>query len=126
VAEFYLDHNVALELAEHLRRAGHGAQTARQRGLERAGDEAHLWLAAHSGWALITHNAKDFTLLHAAWKQWSKGWGVDSHHAGILLLTPPISPELASREIVGLVQAEMELSDKVYTWRGTIGWVRQS
>ncbi len=72
MAEFYLDHNVARELAEHLCHAGHAARTARDLGTERASDDAHLSLAARSGWILVTHNAKDFVLLHAAWHRWSQ------------------------------------------------------
>lgn len=40
--------------------------------MERASDDAHLSLAARSGWILVTHNAKDFILLHAAWRRWAR------------------------------------------------------
>jgi hypothetical protein len=105
VADFYRDHNVARELADRLRDAGHGARTARELAMERAGDEAHLSLAAQSGRILITHNAKDFSLLHAAWQRWSADWKTSAHHAGILVLIPPVSPEEATREIESLVEA---------------------
>lgn len=40
--------------------------------MERASDDAHLSLTARSGWILVTHNAKDFILLHAAWRRWAR------------------------------------------------------
>lgn len=97
MADFHLDHNLARELAEHLRRAGHSAQTARELGMERAGDEAHVSRAARMGWTLITHNAKDFALLQAAWSRWSREWEVEAHHARILVLIPAVPPFQAAR-----------------------------
>jgi hypothetical protein len=52
----------------------------------------HLALAARSGWTLITHNASDFLLLHAAWQLWE--WGVEKGHGGILILFAPAPPPL--------------------------------
>jgi hypothetical protein len=123
---FYLDHNVALELAHHLRDAGHDARTARDLEMERAGDETHLSLAARSGWTLITHNAKDFTLLHAAWRRWSQEWGVTAHHAGILVLTPPVAPTQAAQEVLALLEAGEALEDALYKWRRHSGWMRHA
>jgi len=94
--------------------------------MERAGDEAHLSLAARSGWTLITHNAKDFSLLHAAWLRWSADWQTLAHHAGILVLIPPVSPAEAANEIVSLLEAGQEPGDELYIWRRHSGWSRGS
>lgn len=87
MASFYTDHNVALQVALLLRQAGHTAITARDLGLERAGDDAHLLVAAPHGWILITHNRQHFLLLHDAWRRWLQVFGVSAMHAGILI--PP-------------------------------------
>ena len=122
MAEFYLDHNVARELADHLRRFGHVAHTAHEVGMDRAGDEAHLALAARSGWTLITHNAGDFRLLHAAWRQWTRDWGVEKHHVGILILFPPVAPLQAAQEINALLETESTVRDTLWMWRRGTGW----
>lgn len=119
MAEFYLDHKVARELAEHLRRAGHAARTARDLGMERASDDAHLSLAARAGWILVTHNAKDFILLHAAWRRWAREWGAEAHHAGILVMIPPVSPMRALHELLDLVRSNTDLTDDLCRWRTT-------
>lgn len=54
MGQFFLDHNVAREIAERLRRAGHGARTAAELGMERAGDEEYVSLSARSRWTLTT------------------------------------------------------------------------
>ena len=73
--------------------------------MDRAGDEAHLALAGRTGWTLITHNAGDFRFLHAAWREWTRESGVETHYAGILILIPPVAPLQAAQEIAahGLV-----------------------
>jgi len=91
--------------------------------MERAGDDAHLFLASQSGWTLITHNAKDFILLHEAWLRWSKGWEVSAQHSGILILIPPISPVAAAQEIERLIQRDVPLVNQVYIWRRSTGWI---
>jgi Domain of unknown function (DUF5615) len=117
-----LDHNVARELADHLRGLGHVAHTARELGMDRAGDEAHLALAARSDWTLITHNAGDFRLLDAAWRQWMREWGVEKHHAGILILFPPIAPLQAAQVIGALLETEPTVRDTLWMWRRRAGW----
>lgn len=94
--------------------------------MERAGDQAHLSLAARSGWTLITHNARDFTLLHAACREGSRMWEVEAHHAGILALMPPVSPAQAPRAVLNLLQTDQDLAGELYTWRRATGWVRGS
>jgi predicted nuclease of predicted toxin-antitoxin system len=71
VAAFFLDHNVSLRVAEFLRQRGHTARTAREMRLEGVGDEEILLTAATREWTVVTHNTKDFRLLHDAWHRWS-------------------------------------------------------
>jgi predicted nuclease of predicted toxin-antitoxin system len=86
VASFYLDNDVAVRLAEELREMGHEATTARQLGAESEPDWLHLLTAADHGWILVTHNWRDFRLLHGAWIEWRRAWRVQNSHAGILVL----------------------------------------
>ena len=92
MASFYTDHDVALQVALLLRQIGHTAITARDLGLERAGDDEHLLTAAQRGWILVTHNRQHFLLLHDAWRRWLRVFGVSTVHAGILH-TPAWIPE---------------------------------
>jgi predicted nuclease of predicted toxin-antitoxin system len=66
VASFYIDHDVNVRVAQHLHALGHAARTARDLQLERAQDDQQLLVAAQNGWTLVTHNRKDFILLHRA------------------------------------------------------------
>ncbi len=85
MASFSTDHNVALRVATLLRERGHAAVTARDLGLERAGDDEHLLVCAERGWILVTDNEKDFALLHDAWRRWATAWRASRAHAGILV-----------------------------------------
>lgn len=125
MAEFLLDHNVARDLADHLRQAGHGARTSHALGMERDGDEAYLSRSAQAAWILITHNAKDFVLLHAAWRRWTAEWGVSVEHAGILVLIPPVASAQAAQEVLSLLRANSPLPNALYLWRRSRGWARQ-
>ena len=125
MAAFYLDHNVARQLADLLRLAGHDARTAPELGIERAGDEEFVSLAARSARILLTHNARDFTLLHAAWRRWSREWGVTVHHSGIMVLIPPLLPPQAAQEVIALLGSGQSLQDELFTWRRHRGWTRQ-
>jgi len=77
VFNFLIDHNINQDLADLLRAKGHSVETALGRGLARVGDEALLLHAATHGEILVTHNIKDFELLHDAWRRWTAAWGLD-------------------------------------------------
>lgn len=81
MAAFLIDEDVAAEVASILRSYGHDAITVDA--LQRKGskDDAVLWLAARSGRTVVTHNYRDFTMLHRAWHR----WGVHETHPGILI-----------------------------------------
>ncbi len=102
-----------------------GAQTAHDVAMKGASDDAHLSFAAQSNWTLVTHNVKDFVLLHSAWRRWSHDWGVNAHHPGILILYPPVSPQAADRHIEELLQTRQKLTDTLFSWHSQTGWVHQ-
>jgi hypothetical protein len=124
VAHFYTDHNVALQVALILRQTGHAAITARDLGLERAGDDTHLLTAAQHGWILVTHNRQHFSLLYDAWLHWFQVFGVPAMHAGILL--PPHGlPDQTVQLRQEFLAAGFPLSNELYTWRPAGGWLRR-
>jgi hypothetical protein len=86
VAAFFLDHNVSTHLLYALQSAGHSAIAVRDRFDPRATDEFVLLHAAEHKWILITHNRKDFELLHRAWQRWRAVWTISQQHSGILIL----------------------------------------
>jgi predicted nuclease of predicted toxin-antitoxin system len=121
----YLDHNVALEVAELLRRRGHLAIAARDLGLERATDDVQLLTAAERGLILLSHDTKDYPLLHDAWRRWSNAWNVTPLHHGILIV-----PQQWSRtQIVDMVDAFLAtaptLTNELYRYYPALGWVRR-
>lgn len=86
MSDFYIDNDVALEVAELLRAVGHTAVTARDLGREGSTDDEQLLVASQDGRIFVTHGEHDFILLHDAWQRWSAAWGVTAYHAGILIV----------------------------------------
>jgi hypothetical protein len=70
VAAFYLEDGVSHAIARELQGIGHQATTANAAGQKGAPDEAHLRFATQRQWVLVTHNARDFRMLHRAWHLW--------------------------------------------------------
>jgi hypothetical protein len=83
VARFYLDENVSEKLIPALRDQHHDVTSAIQSGQRTVSDA--LLLLRH-GRIFITHNDRDFKLLHEAWRAWWSEWnGTEAaRHAGIL------------------------------------------
>jgi hypothetical protein len=86
LADFYVDNDVAVKVADLLRGAGHAAASARDLHLENAGDDEQLLVASQHGRIFVTHNESDCVLLHDAWQHWTVAWGVADNHAGILIV----------------------------------------
>jgi hypothetical protein len=132
VAEFYLDHNVAVGTATYLRDAGHGARTAASLSLERAHDHRHLLEAAQRGWTLVTYNWKDYRLLHDAWRDWPRAWGLSPvpQHAGVLVIpaagaaTGRWTASVAAEQLAAFAEEHPSLTNTLYRWFPGSGWVR--
>jgi hypothetical protein len=131
VAEFYLDHNAAAEIAEYLRAAGEGARTARDLGLERARDQRQLLEAARNGWILVTYDFDDFRLLNDAWREWPLAWGIEPpRHAGVLVIPAPDRgrqlwlPNQAAQQLHSFVSSGRIMTNMLYRWWAAHGWVR--
>jgi predicted nuclease of predicted toxin-antitoxin system len=81
LAAFYIDDDVALEVARLLHVSGHAAVTARDIGREGDRDDEQLLVASQQDHIFLTHNEADFVLLHDAWQRWSNAWGVSARHS---------------------------------------------
>ena len=127
MARFYLGHDVSLGLSSLLRAAGHDSRIAQEAGLARASDEVHLLFAAQQDRVLLTHNRKDYVLLHDAWRHWPSAWGVLAPpHAGILVLDHRPERELAVAIDAFLAAVSLPPANALYWWRYRYGWQHQS
>ncbi len=127
-ADLHLDNDVALGYQALLRAHGHDVTTAAEAGLESAGDEQQLLSAAQARRILVTHNRKDFRLLHRAWNRWAAAWGVTAEHAGILII-PQVKPAqrpAMAQELSAFVSSGRALVNELYEWRPGAGWSRSS
>ncbi len=134
MASFYLDNDIARECADELRAHGHDVIMTRELGRARATDDEQLLFAAQQGRILVTHNWRDFLLLHYAWCRWPLAWDpavVLPPHAGILVIPQP--PDLLPREAAEVVhhyvQSNAPLANEYAMWvlsgRSAHGrWVR--
>jgi hypothetical protein len=126
VAAFYLDNDVSLELALLLRARGHDVTSTRDLGAFRAGDVDQLLTAVRNGWVLLTHNRRDFTLLHDAWRVWPRAFNLSlPAHRGILALDPA-PPLVLAQEVFALVsRVSPPLWADELLWWHRIGWRRR-
>ncbi len=127
MADLYIDHNVALHIAQALRRHGHNVATVPELRAERAKDDEQLLVAAQQGRILVTHDVKDFRLLHDAWRRWSRAWRIAPQHSGILIIpqAPQWSFEQAAQEVDQFLRTGQPLPNELYEWRSTSGSRRQ-
>jgi hypothetical protein len=129
VANFLLDHNVAAQVADRLNVRGHTAMTVGALGLAMARDNQLLLRAAQDHRIFITHNWKDFRLLHDAWREWSAAWGVTGTHAGILVIPtrpvwdPPRAADEIDQFVTAIQNASRSLANHLYRWEPTRNWV---
>jgi hypothetical protein len=87
MADVHTDENVGKVFIRLQQAEGHGVLHARTTpGMSSITDGRQLLFAAEHGSALLTHNGKDFLLLHDAWRRWSVAWRSRQAHEGILLI----------------------------------------
>jgi len=128
VPPLYFDHDVSAIISRSLRRSSYDVVTASEIGLTRAGDHEQVTAAAELNRVLISYNAKDFRLLHDAWRRWSDLWGVGRSHAGILIIlqSPAWSAARAVREIIQFFEFEVTIENELYEWwRDSRQWERR-
>lgn len=121
MADLYIDKD-ALGLAPVLRAAGHRVTTVRELALDTAHDELHLLTASRRNQVLITHNWRDFFMLHRAWQLWTQDWGVTPRHSGILVLEQKTDRAIVASELLALLQSGHPLENNLHRWRRSTGW----
>jgi hypothetical protein len=123
VADLYFDNDVSVHLAALLRDAGHTVTLTRDLRRTRAFDEQQLITALELDANLVTHNYRDFLLLHRAWELWRSRWHVTELHPGILVL-PQGAPQLLANHLAVLLESGLPARSSLYRYRGSTGWVR--
>jgi hypothetical protein len=127
MASIYFDENMSLLLEMLLRVRGYAVfSTVSERRLG-SPDPHQLLFAAEHGWILVTHNRRDYRLLHDAWHLWSHAWNTNRRHSGILVLDQvPGQPVEEMAELIHELvhDASASLSNGLYDWRLATGWRR--
>lgn len=103
MAAFYLDELVADLQAGFLRQQGHDVVTTTQASNKGNSDVQQLLYATRTERILITHDRRDYPMLHEAWHELARWWGVAVTflHPGIIIL-PPVTR-------LGIVEAAYEV-----------------
>jgi hypothetical protein len=125
MAAFYLDENIALAVETELRSRGHFVTSTYAEGRSGAPDPLLLLQAAEQGWTFISHNRRDFRLLHDAWLRWAHAWGIRHPHAGILIVDRVRGQTAAETAL--LIDAFVrdigtDLSNTLFDWKARRGW----
>jgi hypothetical protein len=127
VAALYLDNNVTVRAAPLLNASGHTVHTTARHNRRAADDHEQLLFAAENGWVFISHNWRDFRMLHGAWQLWSRAWGVAPEHGGILVIEPSTEQKIAAVVNEFLAgHAANDVGNALWRHKTTTGWVRQS
>jgi hypothetical protein len=97
--QIFLDEDVHLALAVALRKRGHDAVHAGEKGRLGLADKDQLELASNDGRCLVTFNVGDFVQLHNHWLESGQ------EHAGIVVSRQlPVGESL--RRLLALLQTE--------------------
>ncbi len=90
-AKAYLDENLDIRLTALLKHRGFYATTAHAVGLLHVDDRTQLSYAASNGYCLVTHNLREFEVLHASFL------AAGQSHAGIIIASAKNIYRLADR-----------------------------
>lgn len=114
----FADEDVYNELKQLLTESGHDVVSPIELGLRGAGDEMCFLHAASDARTIITHNGKDFSLLHRAWMTWPGQWNIATQpqHSGILSVPHQnlLSPTAAANRIDWLIRTSGSLLNTFY------------
>ena len=111
-------------LAPALVLLGHEATTTDELGFDQASDGRQLLTAAERGWVLVTHNRRDFTVLHDAWRFWTAKWAVRLDHAGLVVVPRSVHgetwpPVRVAHQLDELVRSSAFAPGQLFTWSRT-------
>lgn len=121
----YADEDVSRLLAEDLGAIGLSVTSVRLEHRLGRKDDEHLLFAHQRGFVVLTHNLRDYELLHDAWTHWGAAPGVAlPAHPGILVLQ-----RATRRTMVGVVAeflaAAPSLTGEAFSWSPVDGWARR-
>jgi len=127
LASFYLDNDVSSELTANLQARGHDVLHTRTSGRSRASDDEQLLTATQLRRILVTHNERDFLLVHHAWRRWPRALSVTwPPHPGILVIPQPpqFAVEHGAEQLDRLVRSGRTLTNELYRFRMISSWQR--
>jgi hypothetical protein len=129
MATLYLDEDIPLAVASLLSTAGHPTRTTVAGGRLGKWDAEQLLYATEQGWAIVTHNRRDYRALHEGWPIWSSRWKEPIPHGGILTLDKGerlSASDYASAILTLLEEDAVTLANHTYDWfaRGGGQWVQ--
>ena len=64
----------------------------------------------------MTCNRKDYVLLHDAWQHWSRRWGIQPEHAGILVVDNTWSSTIVAERVYAFFMAGQPIANRLYRW----------
>jgi hypothetical protein len=123
IERHYLDEDVSYDLTGGLRDAGYDMDSVKDAGNFGLTDARQLLWAVEHGRTVITHNRKDFRLLHEALKLWAIRWGSPGalRHHGVLVVPHLPVPQLA-RLIDEFVRNRDNIDNRLFIWDRQRGW----
>lgn len=124
MARFYLDENFNYQVAGPLRRLGHIVTTSFDLDRDGSWNDEQFFTSVQQQAVLLSFNIKDFRLLHAAWRSWSRHWGLDMLHYGVIILQqrqPAWQAELLAQELHDVV-TRFDMTNQTVEWRPSTGW----
>jgi hypothetical protein len=124
LGHLYFDHNVSHYVGPLLWTLGHDLVFSRDIGATTLTDDALLLSTVRANRTPITHNRKDFRMLHDAWVTWPAAFGMAlPAHPGILILDQA-PPESLARALAGFldVTPPEQLANAIFSWHRHDGW----
>lgn len=118
---FYLDNDVAPQLAVLLAAMGYIATTARTHGNAALLDESQVIYAPAHGWVVVTHNYRDLRRIHHEWRNDRRA------HSGIVAVDQDAGRYDAEdyagfmREL--LTTPGIAFADQFHRWHRNRGWL---
>ncbi|MGH2559930.1 MAG: DUF5615 family PIN-like protein [Thermomicrobiales bacterium] len=120
---YYLDEDMAYPLTIALRTIGFDAEAVKDHAAFRWSDAHQLSLAVDLERTVITHNSKDFRIMHETLALWSRRWDVigATRHRGILVLPQLLVPELVPL-IEDFASGWDDIDNRLFEWDRRRGW----
>lgn len=119
----YLDEDVSHDLVDGLVEAGYDMDSVKDAGTFGLTDARQLAWAVDHGRTIITHNLKDFRLLHEALSLWAHRWGTPNvlRHHGILVVPHLPTPDLV-RILDEFVRPLDTIDNRMFIYDRHRGW----